>query len=161
MAKALKTIRASIKDITVTGAALDALIQQTGVDILEHYEAHHNTSAIDLFNEMIAGMPKGARINALREWFNTFGAVVYNEKTKLFVADKRPEAKNDIEGAKAKEWTEMKPEAPYKPMDLTKAVAALIAKAKKVADDPQDGDKVDPAMLAKLVEFSATELTTA
>jgi hypothetical protein len=98
-------------------------------------------------------MPKGSRVNALRDYILAHGKVKFNEKEKVFAHDK--EGSFDLDGALAISWVEFKPEAEYKPIDVMKLVKAL---AKKVAEAKEEkGDKCSKEQ-AKAVMGLAAQL---
>lgn len=116
MSKTTSQIDKQIALITKAGAKLDAFIQSTAVDVLEHYSEHSDTK---LVNRLYLGMPKGARKAALTEWLLAFCAVVPNEnkataKDQPFIHSR--DKVTDVAGGKAKMWYECKPDA--KPADV-------------------------------------------
>ncbi len=148
----------ALKSIVSCGKRLDRSIQQFAVSAAMHAVTNGNPCHI---NSLIANMPKGSRVNAVRDWFTTFGPVVFNKKTKVFDLDKDLAAigKAEIdEGAELPEviavaiqtpWTDFAPEPKYQPIDFK----ALILKAVSTAQDRLDkdegkGDKIDANLLA-------------
>ena len=116
MAKTTAQIDKQIALITRAGAKLDAFIQGTAVDVLEHYSEHSDTK---LVNRLYLGMPKGARKAALTEWLLAFCAVVPNEnkataKDQPFIHSR--DKVTDVEGGRAKLWYECRLDA--KPADV-------------------------------------------
>ena len=110
MSKTTAQIDKQISLITKAGAKLDAFIQGTAVDVLEHYSEHSDTK---LVNRLYLGMPKGARKAALTEWLLAFCAVVPNEnkstaKEQPFIHSR--DKVTDVEGGKAKMWYECSPD---------------------------------------------------
>tara|TARA_R110002167_G_scaffold235258_1_gene440575 strand:- start:385 stop:861 length:477 start_codon:yes stop_codon:yes gene_type:complete len=126
-------IVAAIKSISGRGAKLDKDIQRAAVSAMSHHNEHGDVTII---NELVAAMPKGARVNALRDYILAHGKVSFDDKAKAFVHAK--EGSFDLEGALAISWVEFKPEAEYKPLDALKLVTAL---AKRIA--AADSDKGD------------------
>ena len=116
MSKTTAQIDKQIALITKAGAKLDAFIQGTAVDVLEHYSEHSDTK---LVNRLYLGMPKGARKAALTEWLLAFCAVVPNEnkaqaKEQPFIHSR--DKVTDVEGGKAKMWYECRLDT--KPADV-------------------------------------------
>lgn len=143
-------IIAAITSIKNRGAKLDKDIWIAAVSAMAHHAEHGNPH---LINDLVAAMPKGSRVNALRDYILAHGKVKYNEKEKVFTHDK--EGSLDLEGALKVSWVEFKPEAEYKPMDVLKLVKAL---AKKVEEaDESLGDKCSEEQ-AKMVMALAAQL---
>ena len=116
MSKTTAQIDKQIALITKAGAKLDAFIQGTAVDVLQHYSEHSDTK---LVNRLYLGMPKGARKAALTEWLLAFCAVVPNgnkatAKDQPFIHSR--DKVTDVEGGKDKMWYECKLDA--KPADV-------------------------------------------
>lgn len=150
------TIVTAIESIRTKGAALDQMIQVAACSVINHIEEHGD---ITLLNTLIEAMPKGSRVNALRDFLNTFGKVSYDEATKAFAYDKK--AKTDLVGAQGIMWTEFKPEQPYVPFDLKALINGLIKKADTAAKDDKHKEEIDFELLAGLrtmMEPDASEL---
>ena len=130
-------IVAAIADIKVTGKKLDDMIQVAACSVLQHNELHGDVS---LINDLVAAMPAGSRVNALREFIEKFGKVFYDDKTKAFKHAKK--GVTMLEDAMATMWTTFKPEQPYKPMNLAAEVAALLKRAQDRYSDMKETDKV-------------------
>ena len=158
---------AALKSITNSGKRLDAAIHRAAVSAAVHVALHGNPGRV---NKLIAAMPKGSRVNALREWFTCFGPVSYDLKTKLFETDKEHAAVMkselddgallpvDIEAGVAEPWTTKKPEGGYTPIDFTAIIIKAVVSAQKRLDADEDkGDKIDPVLLAKIAELVTVE----
>ena len=114
--KPIAEIDKAIKTITTSGAKLDALIQDTAVNVAEHYAQHKDTG---LVNRLFLAMPKGSRRNALADWLLKFVAVDVNKaiatkKEQPFVSAKDDKgvwykATDALGGAKVM-WYDLKPE---------------------------------------------------
>lgn len=136
-------IVSAIEDVRSTGKKLDNMIQVAACSIVQHIGKHGD---ITLANTLVEAMPKGSRVNALRDFIGTFSKAEYDEATKAFKFNK--EKKTDLVGAQAIMWTEFKPEQPYVAFDLQKLLASVLKKADAALKDaPQE---VDMALLAKL-----------
>ncbi len=156
---------AALKSIVTCGKKLDNSIHRFAVSAALHTAVNGNPHWI---NELIANMPAGSRVNALREWFTNFGPVSYSEKTKLFVTDKEHAASMvseiaegavlpiDLEAGLLQPWTEFKPDPEYQTMDFAKVIKIAVVKAQErlTADK---GDTIDPVLLAKVQELVAAE----
>lgn len=154
-----EAIEAAIKSIAGRGKKLDNDIQRAALSAIHH---HHENGDYDLINSLVAAMPKGSRVNALREFIDAYGGVSYNAESKAFEHNK---AKRDaalyaveIESGEMKHWTEFKPEPEYKPIDFPAQLARLL----KQAEERMGTDKGDniPADLVKKVRTAiAAEVT--
>ena len=120
----------SIASIKKLGAKLDDLIQLTACSAIQNHAIHFSTN---LINDLIAAMPKGSRVNALREFITQYSGCSYDEATKLFVNDKSKTA--NVEGAMGVMWTEFKPEPTYHAMNLQAEIKKLLDKAVKAMND--------------------------
>lgn len=106
----VKQTNAAIANIKINGKALDQSIQEVGLSVLHHVGENREASlAVKLLN----AMPKGARRNALVEWFIRFGMIAVN--TDKASAKERPlvfdrDGTTDLEGAAAKPWFTCRPE---------------------------------------------------
>lgn len=140
-----KDIVAAIEDIRATGKKLDNMIQVAACSVIQHIEKHGD---ITLLNSLVEAMPKGSRVNALRDFLGTFAKVTYDEATKSFAYDKTK--KTDLEGAQNIMWTEFAPEKPYVAFDLQALLASVLKKADAALSDDQRKGEVDCELLAKL-----------
>ena len=133
MSKTTAQIDKQIALITKAGAKLDAFIQGTAVDVLEHYSEHSDTK---LVNRLYLGMPKGARKAALTEWLLKFGKVQANtgddKKTVPFLFDKT--RTTNLDGAIESPWYDFKPDpVPDVSFDYYAMLMAVMAKGEKAA----------------------------
>lgn len=144
-------IKAAIKSIRTTGAKFDQLVQDTGLSILAHVDAHGDVS---LANELFAAMPKGSRTASLAGWLMAYGKLRANTgKDKATVPFRFDSNKvTDLESATATHWATFgKPEqAPDAVFDLAKALASLLKKA-------ENADNVsDPELFARIKALAVT-----
>mgnify|MGYP003655862602 FL=1 len=123
----------AIASISGRGAKLDKDIWVAAVSAMAHHNEHGDVTII---NDLVSAMPKGARVNALRDYILAHGKVSFDNEVKAFVHDK--EGYFDSLGAMEVSWVEFKPEPEYKPLDALKLVTAL---AKRIA--AADADKGD------------------
>lgn len=138
-------IIAAIEDIRATGKKLDDMIQVAACSVLGHLDAHGD---ITLVNTLVDAMPKGSRVNALRDFILNFGKVKFNDQSKAFEYDRA--AETDMVGAQATPWTDFKPEAPYVAFDLKALIAGVLKKADAASKDADHKDEVDFELLAQL-----------
>ena len=134
MAKSSAQLNKQFAFITRAGAKLDAFIQDTAIDTLEHFEEHNDARMVD---RLYLALPKGARHAAMGEYILRYFAVVANtdpatKKERPFL--NAPDKMNDIDGAKADKWFDCKPsQSPDQLFDLQAAVRSLLKKAAKSA----------------------------
>tara|TARA_R110002111_G_scaffold123047_1_gene186887 strand:- start:170 stop:646 length:477 start_codon:yes stop_codon:yes gene_type:complete len=123
----------AIASISGRGAKLDKDIWVAAVSAMAHHNEHGDVTII---NDLVNAMPKGGRVNALRDYILAHGKVKFDNQVKAFVHDK--EGSFDSLGAMEVSWVEFKPEPEYKPLDALKLVTAL---AKRIsASDATKGD---------------------
>lgn len=160
MAKTMNDIDKAIIKIRTNGAALDALIQATGVEVLEHYAEH---KACELVNRLFLALPAGSRKTAMASWLLAYGAVKVNtdavtKKDRPFVKDDTKETKP--EAAAEDMWYNHKPEkAIDETFDLQKAVRALLKRA-GTAGKLEHGDGDTLKALAKCVGIAESDVPT-
>jgi hypothetical protein len=139
------TIVAAIEDIRATGKKLDNMIQVAACSVIQHIDKHGD---ITLLNSLVEAMPKGGRVNALRDFLGTFAKVRYDEAAKSFAFDR--DKKTDLEGAQNIMWTEFAPEKPYVAFDLQALLASVLKKADTALSDDKHKSEVDCELLARL-----------
>lgn len=144
LVKGTDAIKKAIVSIKTRGAKLDKDIHIAGCSCLQHIEEHGD---ITLLNTLVDAMPKGSRVNALREWAEVHGKVKYNNETTSFEYAKTSTTLMDE--AMACSWVEFKPESVYTAMDFQAEMNKIFKKAyDRVGKDL--GDNVDPALLNKM-----------
>lgn len=158
--KTIAELNKSIDAIKRSGQKLDALIQTTAVEVLEHFAQHKDTGVV---NRLYLAMPKGARSSALASWLLAYGALVPNtdgttkkEQPFRYSADKatKPEA------AAADMWYDHKPEkAVDEVFDLQKAVRMILKKA-GAAPKLAHGDANSLKALAAAVGIPESDVPT-
>jgi len=134
-----------IEGIAKTSRKLDADMHLAAVSALVHADEHGD---IRPMNALFDAMPKGMRKNALLEWCERFGKFKAAETGKQVVFDKF--AKSNVEGALAKEFWEIAPEAKYTAFDLRSELERLIKKATKANESDKNLSKVDMLDVAVL-----------
>tara|TARA_R110002012_G_scaffold111320_5_gene256259 strand:- start:3032 stop:3505 length:474 start_codon:yes stop_codon:yes gene_type:complete len=138
------------KSINTRGKKLDNDIWIAAVSAMAHHAEHGDVTII---NEVVDALPKGSRVNALRDFITAHGKVGFDGDNQIFTHDKA--GSFDLDGALAKSWVEFKPEQPYQPIDAAKLIAALVKKVQGA--DASKGDKCTEKQ-AKAVLALATEL---
>lgn len=144
----------ALEDIRKKGVSFQNLVHKTGCSILRRWHADGNVGkAVRDINRLVEAMPGASRVNALRAWVETFAGFIFNTEDKVFVYDsKRTKIAADaVKGAIAEPFWQFKPEPEYKPLDLHKALAALVKKAEdRRKAGLKDGDNIPADELAKL-----------
>jgi hypothetical protein len=142
-------IGVAIASITNRGKKLDKDIQIAALSAMAHHVGA-GSGDTTLINRLVTAMPKGSRVNALRDFISVFGAVEYNQDTKVF--DHKKGAKFDLDGAMAIMWTEYSPEKKdYKPIgDVMGLVKMLQNKLVKDVTELGAASLVEPELLAAL-----------
>lgn len=163
--KTSQQISKQIASINITGAKLDATIQDTAVDVLEHYMEHRDTG---LVNRLFLALPKGSRGLALADWLLKFCAVKVNtDKTSKaeqpFVFDKErvgvmtPE---NFEKAKATMWYDLKKEkAVDEVFDVQKAFKAMLRRIER-STKVEHFDREALVHMAKAVGIPESDVPT-
>ena len=149
------TIVAAIEEIRATGKKLDTMIQVAACSVIQHVDKHGD---VTLVNTLVEAMPKGSRVNALRDFLVTFAKVEYDEATKGFKFAKHKET--DLIGAQNIMWTEFKPEQPYVAFDLQALIAGVLKKADTALKDDKHQNEVDFELLGKLRALTEQPETT-
>lgn len=136
----------AISSIKSRGKKLDNDIHVAACSCINHIELHGD---VTLLNRLIEAMPKGSRVNALRDFVGSFAKVDYNEETKAFDYNKKKVTL--LQEAMEISWVEFKPEQPYKPMDFTEEISKILRKAfDRVGSDK--GDKVNAKKLREVAK---------
>jgi hypothetical protein len=164
--KDMKAINKAIGQISATGKKLDALIQETAVDVLEHFQTHRDTG---LVNRLFLALPKGTRGIALGQWLLRFVAVKVNtnaetKKEQPFVFDAGKVAAmldgETLTRAGCVMWYDLKPEkALDEVFDVQTAFKAMlrhIERSAKVEHFNYEALKV----MAKAVGISESDVPT-
>lgn len=164
--KDVKSINKSITSIKTTGAKLDALIQSTAMDVLEHFQTHRDTG---LVNRLFLALPKGTRGIALGQWLLRFVAVKVNtnaetKKEQPFVFDAGKVAammaEDTLTRAAAVMWYDLKPEkALDEVFDVQTAVRSMLRKIEK-STKVEHFDRDALVALAKAVGIPESDVPT-
>jgi hypothetical protein len=138
---------AAFKSIHTRGKKLDDDIWVAAVSAMAHHAKHGDVTII---NQLVEAMPKGSRVNALREFIMAHGKVGFDADNQIFTHDK--EGVFDLDGAQEKSWTEYKPDPDYKPVD---ALALVKALAKKISAERKEGDKVTDTQATAILKMAS------
>lgn len=148
-----------ISSISNRGKKLDSDIQVAAVNAVLHGVKHNGA---DKLNNLIEAMPKGARVNALRDFFSVLSPFDYSEESKCFVYNKQAvKAFNEtrfMSEVEEKHWTEFKPEPKYVPFDAAKELEKVAKKAIKDYLQPKTTQTLsDLQGLLKVLGYRPTE----
>jgi hypothetical protein len=157
-----KDISTQIASIQRRGKKLEKDIHVLACSIVSHIYKHRECSlANKMAEQLVQAMPRFSRANALRDFFETYAPVVYNEKEQALVfvkekADAVEDVDSVVKAAMNNPFYVKTPEQKYVPLDLRKSFETLLARAeKRVADGIKDGvDNVDTTLLEKLREVN-------
>lgn len=142
----------AIASIATRGKKLDNDIQIAALSAMQH---HSECGDVTLINRLVSAMPLGSRVNALREYIETFGAVAFDPDSKVFIHAKGKKAR--ITDAMAVTWTAFKPEHDYQPLtDPVKLVAQTMARMEKDMKELGTKSKVTAEMYAAVKSAHAT-----
>lgn len=109
-------------------------------------------------NKLVNTLPDATKKNSLRLWFELFGTVKFDAKSKQFSYDKNRKA--DVHGAINKPWFKAIPEKEYIPFDGLDKLQAVYHQMVKKLDNLKPEDKLTNEFVNKLGGFIA-ELKTA
>lgn len=136
----------AIKSIQTRGKRLDKDIQIAALSAMQHHAECGDTT---LINRLITAMPVGSRVNALREYIETFGGVRYCAEAKSMIHVKGKVF--DIEGAMDVMWNVFKPEPEYKSItDPMALIDGLIKRFERDVKEMGDASKVNPQQIMYL-----------
>ena len=139
-------IKSAIDSIERRGKKYDHDVQIAALSAMQHHVEHGD---VTLINRLVGSMPKGSRVNALRAFIETFGAVRFDAESKLFVHVKGGTFR--LDDAMAVMWNEFKPEAAYQPItDPFKRFDQLVSQFERDMKEMGDQSKVTPEMIAAL-----------
>ena len=139
-------IKAAIDSIERRGKKYDHDVQIAALSAMQHHAEHGD---VTLVNRLVDAMPKGSRVNALREFIETFGAVRFDTESKKFLHTKGKEFR--LDDAMKIMWNEFKPEQAYQPIvDPFKRFDQLVTQFERDMKEMGDDSKVTPEMVAAL-----------
>jgi len=134
-----------------TGLKAAELVQEIGVQVLEHYKAHQD---VTLINAYFLALPPGANYKAMTMWLLAYGSLRVNTgPDKATVPFKFAKDKGtDPEQAAQNPWFKMaaadKPTADAKAFDIQAAMLALLKRAAKAETLNGDFNKLRAAARA-------------
>ena len=144
-------IKAAIDSIERRGKKYDHDVQIAALSAMQHHAEHGD---VTLVNRLVDAMPKGSRVNALREFIETFGAVRFDAESKKFLHTKGKEFR--LDAAMKIMWHEFKPEQAYQPItDPFKRFDQLVTQFERDMKEMGDDSKVTPEMIAALKSAKA------
>jgi hypothetical protein len=144
-------IKAAIDSIERRGKKYDHDVQIAALSAMQHHAEHGD---VTLINRLVAAMPKGSRVNALREFIETFGAVRFDAESKTFLHTKGKECR--LDAAMQIMWHEFKPEPAYQPIvDPFKRFDQLVSQFERDMKEMGDDSKVTPDMIEALKSAKA------
>ena len=139
-------IKAAIDSIERRGKKYDRDVQIAALSAMQHHIEHGD---VTLINRLVDAMPKGSRVNALRAFIETFGAVRFDAESKTFLHTKGKDCRMDA--AMQIMWHEFKPEPAYQPItDPFKRFDQLVSQFERDMKEMGDDSKVTPEMIAAL-----------
>lgn len=159
-----KVIKQKISQIKAAGTKLDRGVQEVGLAILEHVEAHGDVTLADA---LVNAMPRGGRKLALVEWLIAFGKLnvipASGKENKQAIEAGRvfsyaKDKATDIEAAKAMLWHEFRKEkAPAEAFDVQAQVKALITRLQKAREKGLTIEHADEALAEAKALVTALE----
>lgn len=131
----VKQCNAAISNIKMNGKALDGAIQDVGLSVMQHCATNGEASlAIKLLN----ALPRGARRNALIQWFILYAPIVVEQdkdKAKTHPLAFNRDGTLDVAGAAAKPWWTCRPEkSPAEEFDFEASLERLLDRARKAKE---------------------------
>ena len=139
-------IKTAIDSIERRGKKYDRDVQIAALSAMQHHVEHGD---VPLVNRLVDAMPKGSRVNALRAFIETFGAVRFDAESKKFVHVKGGTFR--LDDAMQIMWNEFKPETAYQPIaDPFKRFDQLVSQFERDMKEMGDQSKVTPEMIAAL-----------
>lgn len=146
----------AIKEAQSKGRSYERALHRVACSCLHHVDQHGNIGPIV---QLIDGLNKSARKNALIDWAVEHGKLRWDKEAKTLKFDKHSEA--NVAGAMVTPFWDFKPEPPYKPIDLEEAIMKLVERAEKRIEkwaaegEGEMPDAIDPAMIQKLKNICA------
>lgn len=135
-----------------TSKANDKAIADHCILIAEHIKEHGDVTPATILCDAF-GKSSGLRVNAIRQWFLSYGGCSWNQEAKKFGKRKQGTFSFDRDAAVANQWYTLRPEPEFKAFDLEAFIKKAIAKANTALEDVEHANlhKVDKAMLNALV----------
>lgn len=129
----LPEIEAGIKSIGSRGATLQRDMHKVACSVLKHVGTHGDVRVVQkLVLSFIQAMPKMARVNSLKKWFETFGPLKFAGNKVSYVRD----GKTRLGDAIGKPFWKFAANegVEYVPLDLAKVLERMIESIEKDAD---------------------------
>ena len=136
-----KALNALITKIGRNATSLKQDIHNACVSACLHHVEHGDVGPI---NRLIDVTKDVVHNNAIHRWFETYGCLTWDTKTKLFKHNKAKvdEAKADADfvqkTVEAKTYYEVTPTPEFKPMSVPAMLNAIIKRYEKLADDEEN-----------------------
>lgn len=148
-------IKAAIRAVAKSAAALQDRIQFIAVECVEHAKAHGDAT---LMLYLCQELPVGQRVQALKDWVHAFSPIKLTTQDGKFVGvkiapkDSKFYVEWDIDGAKANPYYTFTVENAPKPLTL-EALKKIVAGLSKRYEKAQDEGLVDPAEQDEMIAY--------
>jgi hypothetical protein len=131
---------------------LNVELQLAACSVIGHVAKHGNVNVMNDFIKQVEDAAVGVRVNLLREFFDKFGNVVYDEETDTFKLDRAKPVK--LGEALETPWWKGKKESKYRPIDTLLDLKEYYGKATERAKkaDETKGDHVTATELSILAD---------
>lgn len=162
--KTIAQLNARSVQLGKSSTTLSENIHNHMVDIVEHFKAHGDTSAMSMLHNVLHS---AVRRNAIKNWCEAFAGMKFvaeakDKKGKVkpahFIRNKDiPFEAIDLEACSENTPWDFTPEPVWKGFDLKKELARLIKRAEKEAEEHAGSDKlaVDDQLLGQLIGIAA------
>jgi hypothetical protein len=118
------------------------------------WKAHDDIrTVVSRTNMLIQHLPVGFRTNAVSEWVERMFGLIMSVEEKVFVAHAKPVITGktiDLEKIKNTRWFDFKKEPEYKGLDFSAQLIKLVDAADKRTAKPNDKDKIDMDLAARV-----------
>jgi hypothetical protein len=157
----LAVINANIKRVAKNSAALNQLIQDTAVLVIQHVEEHRDANPA---MRLVAAIPNTMRRGALVRWFETYSPIAISKKgadltCRLHKEDSKAYNPFNVDGARANNWFDAQElqneDIPMTLDDLEDGFERLIKRMEKKLDDGKVLEADRGAFVARLEAFKA------
>ena len=125
----------AFKSIKGRGNTLQMDVHKAACGVLHRMNELGNND-VRIVGKLMESLPASYRTNAMRDWFTAFGPVAWDKNKPVFARDKADKT-IALTAALAEPFWLFSPEADYKPLDVDKALYALIKKL--TADQTKSG----------------------
>ncbi len=140
------------KGITTTRRGY-VILQQAAVNWLRHYEKHGNINVVNHFMERV----RVAQFNPQKmgEYLMKYAPLGYDISAKAFFRLENSNKTFDIAGAMANPWWKTGKPQQFTPFNFEKALAQLMARAKKRKDEDKEGDVFNQSLYDKVFRIAS------